>query len=148
MLKLLPPIWALFFLMLTAAVSYLAGWPTSPYLHSVPVGLALIVVGVIAPVWAIAEFRRADTQLNPTSETNNRLVTKGPFRLTRNPMYLGLVIVTLGIAVATGAVPIFAAPMLTFAIANWIHIPFEEAKMRRQFGQPFDDYTRAVRRWI
>jgi protein-S-isoprenylcysteine O-methyltransferase Ste14 len=59
-----------------------------------------------------------------------------------------LVIVTLGIAFWVGAWPMFLAPIATFATANWVHIPFEEAKMRRQFGEAFDAYTRSVRRWI
>jgi len=143
-----PPIWAFTWLILTAAISYLAGWPTSPYLKSLPIGLALIVVGFVVPVWAVVKFRRAGTELNPASKTNNKLVTDGPFRFTRNPMYLGLVVLSLGVAVAAGALPMFAAPFLTFATANWIHIPFEEAKMRRQFGEAFDTYTRGVRRWI
>ena len=42
----------------------------------------------------------------------------------------------------------YAVPVIVFAICNWVHIPFEEAKMRRQFGAAFDDYTKKVRRWI
>ena len=148
MLKLPPPVWALLFLFLTAAASYLNGWPTSPCVHSLPLGMAFIAVSFIAPIWAVALFRREETQLSPTSEINDKLVTGGPFRFTRNPMYLGLVILSLGIAVATGALPMFAAPILIFATANWVHIPFEEAKMRRQFGAAFDDYARRVRRWV
>jgi protein-S-isoprenylcysteine O-methyltransferase Ste14 len=44
--------------------------------------------------------------------------------------------------------PMFAVPILAFATANWVHIPFEEAKMRRQFGSAYDSYTASVRRWI
>jgi protein-S-isoprenylcysteine O-methyltransferase Ste14 len=47
-----------------------------------------------------------------------------------------------------GALPMFAVPLLVFATANWAHIPFEEVKMRQQFGAAFDDYMRQVRRWI
>jgi protein-S-isoprenylcysteine O-methyltransferase Ste14 len=147
MLRIPPPIWALAYLVLTAGVSALAGWPTLPYLHNLPVGIVLIAASLVAPIWAVAKFRGADTQLNPASVTNNALVTDGPFRFTRNPMYLGLVILTLGIAVATGWLPMFAAPVLTFATTNWIHIPFEEAKMQHQFGAAFDAYRRTVRRW-
>jgi protein-S-isoprenylcysteine O-methyltransferase Ste14 len=63
-------------------------------------------------------------------------------------MYLGLVILTLGIAFWAGWLPMFVAPLLVLATANWAHIPFEEAKMRRQFGPAFDQYMRQVRRWI
>ena len=148
MLRLPPPLWALIFLILSTAVGYLAGWPRSPYLHSLAVGIALIAVSFIAPIWALVLFRRENTQVDTTSETNNKLVTGGPFRFTRNPMYLGLVILCLGVAVATGVIPIFAAPILIFATAHWVHIPFEEAKMRRQYGKAFDDYALSVRRWV
>ena len=79
---------------------------------------------------------------------NKSLVVRGPFRFTRNPMYLGLVIFTLGMALGVGSLPMFAVPLLVFVTANWAHIPFEEAKMRRQFGTAFDHYMRQVRRWI
>ena len=42
----------------------------------------------------------------------------------------------------------FLAPVMTFATANWVHIPFEEEKMRRQFADAFDAYARKVRRWL
>jgi protein-S-isoprenylcysteine O-methyltransferase Ste14 len=42
----------------------------------------------------------------------------------------------------------FLAPLLVLAIANWVFIPYEEAKMRRQFGEAFDAYCRRVRRWV
>jgi protein-S-isoprenylcysteine O-methyltransferase Ste14 len=63
-------------------------------------------------------------------------------------MYLGLVLVTLGIALWVGAWPMFLAPIAIFATANWVHIPFEEEKMRRQFGASFDAYASKTRRCI
>jgi protein-S-isoprenylcysteine O-methyltransferase Ste14 len=148
MLKLPPPVWALSYLLLSAALSHFAGWPRLPGLPVVPLAIVLVVVGVALSVASAALFRREGTELNPTSTTNRKLVTSGPFGFTRNPMYLGLVIVTLGIAVWVAAWPMFLAPLATFATANWVHIPFEEAKMRRQFGEAFDAYVRTVRRWI
>ncbi len=133
---------------LASYTSYLVGWPTVRQVHSLSIGIGLIAVSFIAPVWALVLFRREGTQVSSTSETNNKLVTGGPFRFTRNPMYLGLVVLSLGVAVATGAILMFVAPLLVFATANWVHIPFEEAKMRRQFGPAFDDYARNVRRWL
>jgi protein-S-isoprenylcysteine O-methyltransferase Ste14 len=54
---------------------------------------------------------------------------------------------TLGIAIWIGAWPMFIVPVAMFATANWVHLPFEEAKMRRQFGAAYDDYVARVRRW-
>ena len=57
-------------------------------------------------------------------------------------------IFTLGIAFCVGSLPMFAVPALIFATATWVHIPFEETKMHRQFAAAYEAYTRAVRRWI
>ena len=148
MLKLPPPLWALIYVGVCAGVSWGLGWPGVPGLPLPLTGIALIVVGLALPVAAVILFRRAGTEINPTSSANRQLVTSGPYRLTRNPMYLGIVIQTLGIALWVGAWPMFAAPIAVFTTANWIHIPFEEAKMRRQFPEAFDAYVARVRRWV
>jgi protein-S-isoprenylcysteine O-methyltransferase Ste14 len=148
MLKLPPPIWTLAYVLIAAGTSYLAGWPRVPGLPLVPLAVALIILGITLSAAAAALFRREGTEIKPTSTANRRLVTSGPFRFTRNPMYLGLVIVTVGIALWAGAWPMLLAPIATFATSNWVHIPFEEAKMRNQFGEAFDAYVRKVRRWI
>jgi protein-S-isoprenylcysteine O-methyltransferase Ste14 len=147
MLKLPPPLWALIYLIVAAGVSRALGWPMLPGLPLPALGIAFVALGFALPIWAVMIFRRENTELNPTSPANRKLVTGGPFRFTRNPMYLGLVIIALGIAVWVGAWPMFLAPIAVFATANWIHIPFEEAKMRGQFPAEFDDYVRRVRRW-
>lgn len=148
MVKLPPPIWALIYMLVALAISWLLGWPKLPGLPLPPLGIALTFLPWALPVWAFLMFRRAGTEIDPTSPTNRALVIDGPYRYTRNPMYLGLVLVTLGIAIWIGAWPMFLAPIAVFATANWVHIPFEEAKMRRQFGAAFDAYTERVRRWI
>jgi protein-S-isoprenylcysteine O-methyltransferase Ste14 len=148
MLKLPPPIWVLLYLIIARAVSWLFPWRELLDLQIVWLGVALVAIGVALSVWAFLLFRREGTEINPTSEMNKSLVVRGPFRFTRNPMYLGLLIVTLGIAFWVGSLPMFAVPVLAFATANWAHIPFEEAKMRRQFGAAFEQYMRRVRRWI
>ena len=107
-----------------------------------------MAVAFIAPVWAFVLFRREGTEIDPTSPTNRKLITSGPYQFTRNPMYLGLVILALGVALWVGAWPMFIAPVAIFATANWVHIPFEEAKMRCQFGATYEDYIEWVRRWV
>ena len=148
MLKLPPPIWALIYLAIAVALSLAHTWRSLIDLRVIPLGITLIATGATSMFWAVSVFRSEGTELNPTSETNKRLVVRGPFRITRNPMYLGIVLVSLGIAFWVGSLPMFAVPILAFATANWVHIPFEEAKMRRQFGADFDDYTAKVRRWV
>jgi protein-S-isoprenylcysteine O-methyltransferase Ste14 len=148
MLKLIPPFWCGIYLAVCGAVSALFPWRAIVDLRIVWLGVALLLAGVALAVSAFLLFRREGTEIEPTSETNKALVIRGPYRLTRNPMYLGLVLVSAGIAFLVGSLPMFAVPFLVFATTNWVHIPFEEAKMRRQFGAAFDRYTRQTRRWI
>lgn len=148
MVKLPPPIWALIYVLVTLAISWQLNWPKLPGLPLPRLGIALTFIPWVLPVWAALTFRRAGTEISPISPTNRALVVDGPYRYTRNPMYLGLVLVTLGIAIWIGAWPMFLAPIAVFVTANWVHIPFEEAKMHRQFGAAFDEYLTRVRRWI
>jgi protein-S-isoprenylcysteine O-methyltransferase Ste14 len=148
MLKFPPPIWALIYVLIGAAISWFFDWQKVPGLPLVPLGISLVAISWILPVWAFVIFRREGTEIDPTSPTNRKFITDGPYQFTRNPMYLGLVILTLGIAIWVGAWPMFGAPAALFATANWAHIPFEEAKMRRQFGSAYDSYVAKVRRWV
>jgi protein-S-isoprenylcysteine O-methyltransferase Ste14 len=148
MVKVPPPIWALIYVLATLAMSWQLGWPLLRGLPPPKLGFALAFFPWALPVWAVVVFRRAGTEIDPVSPTNQALIVDGPYRYTRNPMYLGLVLVTLGIAIWIGAWPMFLAPIAVFATANWVHIPFEEAKMHRQFGAAYGDYLTRVRRWI
>jgi len=149
MLRLPPPIWTMIFLGLTAAASWLAGLPAISWPpHHAAIGMAIFFAGGVLPVWAFMLFLRAGTEIDPTSEANRALITTGPYRLTRNPMYLGLVIIALGMALWAGWAPMLAAPILVFLTATFVHIPFEEAKMRGQFGGAYEAYAARVRRWV
>jgi protein-S-isoprenylcysteine O-methyltransferase Ste14 len=148
MLKLPPPIWALVYAGVAGAASGAFPWRSAVDLRVVPLGVTLLVIGFALSLRAALLFRSEGTELNPTSETNRTLVIRGPYRFTRNPMYLGLVVATLGLAFSIGSLPMFAVPLLLFATIERVHIPFEEAKMRRQFGTAFDDYTAKVGRWL
>lgn len=108
---------------------------------AVAAGAALLIASVL-------QFRSAKTQFMPNAPVNNSLVTGGVFGLTRNPMYLGMVLFCLAATLWSGRVLVLLGPALMFAVANWVFIPFEEAKMRRQFGEAFDAYCTRVRRWI
>jgi protein-S-isoprenylcysteine O-methyltransferase Ste14 len=148
MVKLPPPVWALIYALLAGAAGTAWPWRRVIDLRVLPLGAALLAGGLALSLWAAFLFRAEGTELNPTSPSNKKLVIRGPFRWTRNPMYLAIVIFTLGLAFAIGALPMFAVPLLVYATANFVHIPFEEAKMRRQFGAAFDDYAARVRRWL
>ena len=148
MLKAPPPLWALALLIATYFLSAAPPFNGLPVWRHEIIGAALAIIGISFPAIASSQFRRAGTQILPTSETNNALVTTGVYALTRNPMYVGVILASVGIALFFGRPLMLLAPLVVFIITNWVLIPFEEAKMRRQFGTAFDDYCRRVRRWI
>jgi len=137
------------FLALGAGASWALGWPQLgwPPAHE-KVGTAIFFIGCIPLVWAFLLFRHEGTEIDPTSDANRALVVRGPYRLSRNPMYLGLIVVALGMAIFVGCWPMLAVPVAVFLTANYVHIPFEEAKMRRQFGGEYEAYVGRVRRWL
>jgi protein-S-isoprenylcysteine O-methyltransferase Ste14 len=143
-----PPLWALLLLAVTYFLNLAPGFRDLPVLATRPFGLIVIVAALGVLFWAMAQFWLAKTQLLPNSPENNALVTHGVFAITRNPMYLAMTLFCIGGALWFGRLPMLIAPVLMFAVANWVFIPFEEAKMRRQFGEAFDAYTKRVRRWI
>lgn len=143
-----PPLWALLCLAATYGLSFAPGLSTLPALETRPLGLIVIIAALALVFAAMLQFRLANTQLLPNSPTNDALVTNGLFAISRNPMYLGMALFCVGGALWMERVTMLAAPFLMFAVANGVFIPFEEAKMRRQFGDAFDAYARRVRRWL
>jgi protein-S-isoprenylcysteine O-methyltransferase Ste14 len=128
------------------ALDRVGGWWIQLPVAGKLVSLMLIALGaVIGPGSAIA-FALKRTTLNPAGEPT-RLVTGGVYRWTRNPMYLGLALIYVGLALFLGAVGpliLLPAPLL---FLNGVVIPFEEAQLRARFGESFTTYCSRVRRW-
>ncbi len=110
------------------------------------VGYALLVIGAALPIWGSRAFKRHKTNILPYKDPDN-IVTDGPFKFTRNPMYLGMLTALLGVDVLTGTFEGLAFAALYFAIANWWYIPYEESRMQAIFGDTFEVYKGKVRRW-
>jgi protein-S-isoprenylcysteine O-methyltransferase Ste14 len=117
-------------------------------IQSAQLAILLIAAGIALAVWGERTFAAAGTEIMPASATNRKLVTSGPFRFTRNPMYSGLILASLGVAFFFGTLPFFVVPVLVFLLCNFVFIPFEEAKMQRQHTDQYTDYRRRVRRWF
>jgi protein-S-isoprenylcysteine O-methyltransferase Ste14 len=140
------PIW-LFGMIAIALVADLAlGLPA--LVQHRPAGIALIVAGVALSVWAAWTFRRHRAEIMPSSETHSTLVTSGPFRFSRNPMYLGALTVGVGAALTAGTWLMWLVPVALFALQNFVIIPFEERSVERTLGEPYRAYRSRVRRWI
>ncbi|HSB21933.1 MAG TPA: isoprenylcysteine carboxylmethyltransferase family protein, partial [Burkholderiaceae bacterium] len=113
-----------------------------------PIGGALLMAcGFAWMAWAWLLFRRAATPVRPTAQPA-MLVDDGPYRFGRNPMYLGMTLMLIGMGVASG-VPFIAIAALAFvAVVSTVHIPHEEAQLQRAFGGWYSDYAASVRRWL
>ena len=110
-------------------------------------GIASIVAGLLIVFGAMRLFKRAGTPVAPI-KPSTALVTDGIYRWTRNPMYLGLSIMLLGIGVATGSLWfLIGLAMAMFAVTK-LAIEKEEVYLAEKFGTPYLDYKSRVRRWI
>ena len=109
-------------------------------------GLSLLA-GLALTAAADAQFKRARTEIDPFGQPST-LVESGAFRISRNPMYLGLVVALVGIGLLLGSAAALAVPPLFALVLGVRFIPHEERTMLERFGDAYVAYARRVRRWI
>ena len=115
--------------------------------HAGLAGGVLLAIGVIIAGWSQVLFRKAHTTTVP-GERSARLITSGPYRISRNPMYVGLVLAYVGTAGLQNQMwPVVLLPLIV-AYLNWIVIPVEEARLDEVFGGAYERYRGRVRRWM
>ncbi len=148
LLKIVPPMWFFGFLGAGLLVHHFVAAARVFDVGNTAVGVALLIVGLAFAMYPSSLFAKEKTEILPTSETNRVLITYGPYRYTRNPMYLGMLVGLLGIAIWVGTLPLFVAVVLYFCLFNFAFIPFEEAKLQRVFGNQYSAYRSKVRRWL
>lgn len=110
-------------------------------------GILFMIVGFWIMMNAYNIFTKHKTGVAPTSKTT-RFIIEGPYKFSRNPMYLGMFLILLGIGVLIGSWISIIASVLFVIIINLIWIPFEEKKLGKQFGKEYFNYKKEVRRWI
>lgn len=109
----------------------------------------LLVAGLLVAVAGVWEFRRSRTTVNPMRPASaSSLVTSGIYRFTRNPMYVGDVLILLAVAVFFSNPLGLAGVALFIAWMNLLQIPAEERALRERFGAAYEAYCARVRRWI
>jgi protein-S-isoprenylcysteine O-methyltransferase Ste14 len=110
-------------------------------------GGALIAAWLVLMLAAIRVMRRENASIRP-DRPSQALVVTGPFRFTRNPLYLGLVFVYCGLAILLNALwALLLLPAVIVIMRRWV-IDREEAYLERAFGAEYRDYKARVRRWI
>ena len=137
-------------------LTYLAGAGLESILHYgefmkhafvTAAGWIVFLIGAGLAAWGWWMFHRARTTRVP-GETSTTLVTWGPYRFTRNPMYVGLSIAYLGEAgILHHVIPVALLP-LTLVYVNQVVIPIEEERLHEVFGAEYKRYCMRVRRWL
>lgn len=147
MRKILPPVLFVIALVLMLLIHHC--WPimqivSFPYRW---VGLPLLAMGIGISAWHSRLFHKLDTNIY-TFDAPGKLVTLGMFQVSRNPMYLGLLLALLGHSLLLGSLAPFAIVFTFFVITDRWYIAFEEKAMLQKFGEQYLDYKKRVRRWI
>jgi protein-S-isoprenylcysteine O-methyltransferase Ste14 len=112
-----------------------------------PAGAVLLLAGPILNLVADRQFKQHGTTVKPF-ERPASLITDGVYRLSRNPMYLGFVLILLGIAILLGTVTSFVVVLMFALLMEYRFIRVEEAMMEETFGEAWQTYKARVRRWI
>lgn len=119
--------------------------PTSGPLQVI--GIAVAIVGGVIALWCILSFvflgRGTPFPLDPP----RKLVTRGPYRFVRNPMYLGAALALAGAAVLYKSIPLLSYAILFIAITHLFVLFYEEPTLRKMFGDDYNVYCSKVGRW-
>jgi len=111
------------------------------------VGIALAVLAVALAASALMDFKRAGTSPVPLRPTT-ALVTRGPYRFTRNPMYLAFALVGFALALYFGSLWVAIGNVLAMLCVDRLVIAKEEPYLEEKFGDAYLDYKKRVRRWL
>lgn len=123
------------------------GTGSLPSTVAVPAGAAAIIAGTGLLGSFVSAFRRARTPIDPYTPSQ-ALATDGPYRLTRNPAYLGMALTCAGITLVSNSLWALVPLPVAIAVIDRGVIAREERYLERRFGTPYVDYKRRVRRWI
>ena len=136
---------------LLVAIAVLVHWLTplrQTVIYSNPVAAAVTgIAGLAVMLWGWWLFRQYQTPICPTARAA-RLVVSGIYRVTRNPMYLGMIAMLIAAALAVGTLPFYLAAGIYFVVIDQAFCPYEERKLALAFGDEYLSYKNRVRRWL
>ncbi len=142
-----PPVIWLLSVVLMVALHYvvpIAKWLAWPWRAF---GVLPIAVGMVVGLFAAVHFRRRDTTIIPF-EQSSALIVEGPYHYSRNPLYLSMVLILVGIWILLGSLsPVLVIPLFVWWISSRF-IAKEERHLELQFGRTYLEYKAKVRRWL
>lgn len=110
-------------------------------------GIGLIGVGIMLISWSYKLFKTYKTTIHPQDKPSC-LIIIGPYKFSRNPIYLGMLLIALGSATFFSSLAAFIAPLLFIIVISKKVIPFEEKMLLQSFGDEYRKYKSRVGRWI
>ncbi len=118
------------------------------FFFSLPlVGMIVGLGGFLVMMWAWWSFQKTKNSILPTVQPSVFL-TSGAYRFSRHPMYLGMVLMLLGLALFMGTFPFYLAAITFFVILHSVFCSHEELLLEQAFGNEFQEFRKSVRRWI
>lgn len=124
-------------------------WPVRllPPSLGVPLGVMVVLVAGAVFICAVRTLRKAGTPL-PGNRPTTTIVRKGPYRFSRNPVYLAFTLLQIGLAAWVNSLGLLLALLPTLALMTLVVIPREERYLEARFPAQYPPYKRAVRRWL
>lgn len=144
-----PPLLYFGMILLGWLLQHIFAWPEmalSASLRAVLGGL-ITALGIATNVPAVLKFRASGENVIPWT-ASERIIVSGVYRLTRNPMYLGMSLIAVGVAVLAASYAILGTAILASIIIDRLVIVREEDYLEQCFGQRYTEYKRKVRRWL
>jgi protein-S-isoprenylcysteine O-methyltransferase Ste14 len=130
-------------------IGWFLNW-LDPLLLPLPLHIAggiLSLAGIAVGLWGVRAFRQAGTAVRPDRPVT-ALVTNGPYQYTRNPLYMGLITIYLGIVLSSGVLWLLVTLVPVLAMVHWKIVRREEQFLEAKFGEDYRDYKARVRRWV
>jgi protein-S-isoprenylcysteine O-methyltransferase Ste14 len=142
-----PPLVYLISIVIGALIQLAAPLPFLPRTLALPLGASLVVLAIGLFAYSAAKFRAAGTPV-PARKPTTVIVRTGPYRFSRNPIYLAFSLLQLGIAAWANSLWLLATLVCAVALIHFVVIPREEQYLERRFGAQYLDYKASVRRWL
>jgi protein-S-isoprenylcysteine O-methyltransferase Ste14 len=145
--KILPPTYLLVALILILLLHFIFSIANAIKIPWNLIGLLPLILGVVLNLIADNAYKRSQTTVKPFLESN-ALITDGVYRLCRHPMYLGFVLILIGVSLMLGSVSPYIVVILFAILMDVVFIRVEESMLEDKFQREWKEYKSKVRKWI
>ncbi len=143
----LPPTYLLVSIVVMVVLHFLFPVTTIIPLPWNVIGIIPLALGIVINIVADSALHKADTTVKPFEEST-ALVTHGAYRISRHPMYLGFVLILIGVAILLGSLSPYVVILIFAILMDQVFIKVEERMLKAKFGGEWQAYTLKTRRWI